>query len=126
YADRRDRGIDGGSLGLRRRQDVDERGQPRAEAPIAGEQPNMHDVDGSKTVVCATSPEGQTLIVSCWRPAFGRPQALAAPAATRPTGGRRAGRPRRTGAAARGNAPGMRLVLSSVIGYSSSIGLVPI
>src|SRR5258708_40228008 len=64
--DWRDRRVDARALGLRRREDVDQRGQPGGEAPIAGEQPDVHDVDGSKAVACATGSTGQTRIAS-WR-----------------------------------------------------------
>ena len=86
-ADRRDRGPGAGALGLRRREDVDGRGERWADAPVTGEQPSMRDANGSKAVVCVTGPAGRALVGSWWRPAPGKPYAVAAPRGWQACGG---------------------------------------
>jgi hypothetical protein len=83
-------GIDGpapGALGLRRREDADERGQPGADAPVTGERPGMRDANGSKAVVCATGPAGLAARRVLVAAGPGWPHAVAAPRGWQACGG---------------------------------------
>src|SRR5262249_56623042 len=60
YADRRDRGIDGGSPGLRPRQGSAERGEPPGETHPTGQPPKKPDGHATKTVASTPRPQWST------------------------------------------------------------------